>query len=126
MIGVLPGVVAMLLGTWLGWPTLTPIVAGAAMGVLLSVNAARQAALAGALAWGGVLLVSMLQGNSVGALGKTLGGALGIPSWLLVLVTLLYPATLAASAAWLAQLAARRTRPSRHATLTPARSIPPT
>ena len=126
MIGVLPGVVAMLLGTWLGWPTLTPIVAGAAMGVLLSVNAARQAALAGALAWGGVLVVSVLQGNSVGALGKTLGGAIGIPSWLLVLVTLLYPAILAASAAWLAQLAARRAWPSRRPTLTPARSTPPT
>jgi hypothetical protein len=126
MIGVLPGVVAMLLGTWLGWPTLTPIVAGAAMGVLLSVNAARQAALAGALAWGGVLVVSMLQGNSVDALGKTLGGAMGIPSWLLVLVTLLYPAILAASAAWLAQLAARRAWPARHPMLTPVRSTPPT
>ena len=125
MIGVLLGMAGILLGTWLGFPTLAPVLVGMAMGVTIPM-AARRAALAGVIAWGGVLLTATLRGDNVTGVSRTLGGAMGVPSWLLLLVTLLYPAILAASAAWLASLAVRRFSPwSRgHATL--SRGFPPT
>ena len=125
MIGVLLGVAGILLGTWLGFPTLAPVLVGLAMGVTMPM-AARRAALAGVIAWGGVLLTATLRGDNIAGLSRTLGGAMGVPSWLLLLVTLLYPAILAASAAWLASLAARRFSPQSggHATL--SRGFPPT
>jgi hypothetical protein len=125
MTGVLLGVSGILLGTWLGFPTLAPVLVGVAMGVTVPM-AARRAALAGVIAWGGVLLAAMLRGDNIAGLSRTLGGAMGVPSWLLLVVTLLYPAILAASAAWLASLAARRFSPSSggHATL--SRGLPPT
>jgi hypothetical protein len=125
MIGVLLGVTGILLGTWLGFPTLAPVLVGLAMGVTVP-TAARRAALAGVVAWGGVLLAASLRGDNVAGLSRTLGGAMGVPSWLLLIVTLLYPAILAASTAWLASLAARRFSPSTggHATL--SRGLPPT
>ena len=112
MISVFLGMAAIVIGTRFGAPTLTPIVVGLAMGLLLPTNPARRAAMAGVLAWAGVLLGRALRGDEVGALGKTLGGAMGVPSWAIVIVTLLYPAVLAASAAWLSHLAARRRVPS--------------
>ena len=112
MISVLLGMAAIVVGTWLGAPTLTPIIVGLAMGVLVPANPARRAALAGVLAWAGVLLFKTLRGDEIGALSGTLGGAMGVPSWAIVLVTLLYPAILAASAAWLSHLAVRRRVPS--------------
>jgi hypothetical protein len=125
MTGVLLGVSGILLGTWLGFPTLAPVLVGVAMGVTVPM-AARRAALAGVIAWGGVLLAAMLRGDNIAGLSRTLGGAMGVPSWLLLVVTLLYPAILAASAAWLASLAARRFSPPSggHATL--SRGLPPT
>ena len=124
MIGVFLGMAAIVVGTWLGSPTLTPILVGLAMGFLLPPNPARRAALAGFLAWAGVLLARTLRGDEVGALSGTLGGAMGAPSRAIVLVTLLYPAILAASAAWLSHLAARRRIPSIGGE--PAREITPT
>lgn len=112
MISVLLGMAAIVAGTWLGAPTLTPILVGVAMGFLVPANPARRAALAGFLAWAGVLLARTLRGDEIGALSGTLGGAMGVPSWAIVLVTLLYPTILAASAAWLSHLAARRRVPS--------------
>ena len=112
MISVLLGMAAIVAGTWLGAPTLTPILVGVAMGFLVPANPARRAALAGFLAWAGVLLARTLRGDEIGALSGTLGGAMGVPSWAIVLVTLFYPAILAASAAWLSHLAARRRVPS--------------
>ena len=126
MIGVLLGAAGILLGTWLGFPTLAPVLVGLTMGFLVPL-AARRAALAGVIAWGGVLVAAALRGDNISGLGTTLGGAMGVPSWLLLLlVTLLYPAILAASAAWLSSLAARRFSPSSggHATL--SRELPPT
>ena len=108
MIGVLLGLAAIVVGTWFGAPTLTPLLVGGVMGIVLHQIPARRAALAGLLAWAGVLLFKGLRGDDIGALSNTLGGAMGVPSWAIVLVTLLYPAILAASAAWLAHLATRR------------------
>lgn len=124
--GVLLGMAVIVLGTWLGAPILTPIVVGLVMGFVLRVNPARRAALAGGVAWGGLLLVAALRGDHLGALGKTLGGALGVPSPVVFLVTLLYPAILAASAAWLSHLAATRLVPSIGAEASLARETPPT
>jgi hypothetical protein len=112
MISVFLGIAAILLGTWLRAPTLTPIVVGALLGLLVQSNPVRHAAMAGVLAWAGVLLARAVGGDEIGALSKTLGGAMGVPSWVIVLVTLLYPAILAASAAWLSHLAMRKVLPS--------------
>ena len=112
MTGVFLGMAAMIVGTRLGAPTITPLVVGLAMGLLLPTTPARRAATAGLLAWGGLLLGRAVRGDELGALTGTLGGAMGVPSWAIVIVTLLYPAILAASAAWLAHLAARRILPS--------------
>jgi hypothetical protein len=112
MISVLLGMAAIVIGTGLGAPTMTPIVVGLAMGFLLHANPARRAALAGVLAWATVLLGRAVRGDEIGALSKTLGGAMGVPSWAIVVLTLLYPAILASSAAWLAHLAVRRRVPS--------------
>jgi hypothetical protein len=125
MTGVLLGVAGILLGTWLGFPTLAPVLVGLVLG-FTGPMAARRAAMAGAIAWGGVLVAASLRGDHVAGLSRTLGGAMGVPSWVLLIVTLLYPAVLAASAAWLASLAARRFSPSSSAPATLSSGLPPT
>lgn len=106
------GMAAIILGTWLGAPTATPIVVGLAIGFGWPPGATWRAALAASLAWGGLLLAAVARGNVIGTLGATLGGAMGIPPWALFIATLSFPAILAASAAWLAHLASpRRPRP---------------
>ena len=60
---VLVGAAAIILGTWLGAPTLTPIVVGLVMGVAWPLHAARRAAAAGVLAWGGLLAAAALRGT---------------------------------------------------------------
>ena len=108
MIVILAGAAAIILGTWLGAPTLAPILVGFVMGLGWPAHAARRAAVAGAVAWGGLLVVGALRGDAIGTLGATLGGAMGVPGWALFAATALYPAVLAASAAWLAHLASPR------------------
>jgi hypothetical protein len=125
MTGVLLGVAGILLGTWLGFPTLAPVLVGLVLG-FTGPMAARRAAMAGAIAWGGVLVAASLRGDHVAGLSRTLGGAMGVPSCVLLIVTLLYPAVLAASAAWLASLAARRFSPSSSAPATLSSGLPPT
>lgn len=105
MIALLAGVIAMVAGTWLGAPVATPIVVGLAIGLIAPTRAARTAALAGSLAWGGILALNVLRGDSVGTLATSLGAAMSVPAWALVLVTVLYPALLASSAAWLSHMA---------------------
>ena len=122
---ILAGMAAILLGTWIGAPTLTPILVGLAIGLGAPLGAAWRAALAAALAWGGLLLGAVARGNVVGTLGSTLGGAMGIPAWALFIATLLFPAILAASAAWLAHLVSPRHPRSIAAGIT-ARDHPPT
>lgn len=108
MILILAGMAAIILGTWFGAPLLSPIIVGAVIGLGWPTLAARRAAIAGMLAWGGLLLVALARGDALGAFSRTLGGAMGVPAWALFLVTLLYPAILAASAAWLAHLVSPR------------------
>lgn len=108
MILILTGVAAIALGTWLGAPLLSPILVGAVIGLGWPTGAARRAAIAGMLAWGGLLLVALVRGDALGAFTRTLGGAMGVPAWALFVVTLLYPAILSSSAAWLAHLVSPR------------------
>lgn len=110
MTALITALVIILGGTWLGAPTLAALAGGIAVGLLWPGRAARTAAAAGVIAWGGVLLVSSLRGAPVLELGGKLGGAMGLPTWAPLIATLLYPAILAASAAWLAQLASPRRR----------------
>ena len=108
MIIALAGALVIALGTALGAPTLTPIMVGIVIGLAWPRRAARVAAAAGAIAWGALLVVALLRGGAIGNLASTLGGAMGVPGVVLFLATLLYPAILAASAAWLAQLVSWR------------------
>ena len=108
MILILSGMAAIILGTWLGAPVLSPILVGAVLGLGWPALAARRAAIAGTLAWGGLLLVALARGDALGAFSKTLGDAMAVPAWALIMVTLVYPAILASSAAWLAHLVSPR------------------
>lgn len=98
---VLLAALAIAAGTWIGAPTLAPIVVGAVVGLAWPYRAARHAALAGIAAWGGLLVLAILRGDDIGTLGMSLGSAMGLPGWALFVATLLYPALLASSAAWL-------------------------
>ena len=106
MIVVLIAAIAIMLGTWLGAPIIVSIVVGLVLGFLRPHHAPRRAALAGTLAWGSLLLVGGARGDALGTFASTLGGAMGVPGWVIGLATLLYPALLASSAAWLAHVAA--------------------
>lgn len=108
MTRVMAGALAIVLGTVFGAPTLTPIMVGIVIGLAWPRRAARVAAAAGATAWGALLAVALLRGGAIGTLANTLGGAMGVPGVVLFLATLLYPAILAASAAWLAHLVSWR------------------
>jgi hypothetical protein len=66
------------------------------------------------LAWGGLLVAAALRGDALTTLSATLGAAMDLPGWVLFIVTLLYPAVLASSAAWLAHLVSPRHTPSIH------------
>lgn len=105
---ILIGAVAIVLGTVLGAPTLTAVIVGAAIGFLRPVRAARYAFGAGAVGWGALLVVAAIRGGAIGSLSGRLGDVLGLPGVAMIVVTMLYPAVLAASAAWL--VAAIRTR----------------
>jgi len=90
----------MALGTWwLGWWAVP--VLGAAWGVArYAAFPTATAAVAGGLAWAGLLALGALTGP-VGALSRTVGGVLGAPGWVPLLITILFPAALAACSAWL-------------------------
>jgi len=81
---------------------------GMVIGIAWPRHAARVSAAAGAIAWAALLVVALLRGSAIGTLATTLGGAMGVPGVVLFLATLLYPAILAASAAWLAHLVSWR------------------
>jgi hypothetical protein len=98
---ILIGAVAIVLGTVLGAPSLTPVIVGAAIGYLRPVRAARDAFAAGVIGWGALLVVAAIRGGAIGALSGKLGEILGLPGVVMIVVTLLYPAVLAAAAAWL-------------------------
>jgi hypothetical protein len=101
--GFLALLAAFLLACWLGWWTI-PLVA-ALWGVLRPAvwRPILSAALAAALAWGLWLLVDLLADpHAFSRLGTRLGAVLPLPLPGLLLLTLLFPALLAWSAAALA------------------------
>jgi hypothetical protein len=98
---VLLGAAAIVLGTVIGAPTLAPVIVGTAIGYLRPVKAARNAAAAGALGWGALLVVAAVRGGAIGSFSGKLGDVLGLPGVAVILATMLYPAVLAAAAAWL-------------------------
>ena len=89
-------------GTWIaGW--LAVPVLGLAFGALVvrgRPGLVLLAGLAGTLGWGALLGGAALV-SPVSRLAARLGGVVGQPPWLLVAVTLVFPALLAASAAGL-------------------------
>jgi hypothetical protein len=96
---ILLGAVATVVGTVLGAPTLSAIIMGAVIGFARPMRAARTAAAAGAAAWGALLLIAVIRGDAIGALSGKLGTVFGLPGAGLIVLTMLYPAVLAASAA---------------------------
>ena len=110
MIPLLLGAIGIAALTMLGFPTVAPIVAGFLVGLGWPGRAARTAGGAGLVAWAVLLLVAALRGDAVGAIGAKLGAAMGVPGWAPLAATLLYPAILAASAAWMGQLMSPRRR----------------
>jgi hypothetical protein len=105
---IIAGGVAMIAAlTVLGFPVLAPIAGGAAIGLAWPPRGARNAAMAGLLAWGALLAVASTQG-SLSLTMTRLGGAMGLAPWGPLLATLIYPAVLAASAAWIAGLLSPR------------------
>ncbi|UCF18175.1 MAG: hypothetical protein JSU87_09415 [Gemmatimonadota bacterium] len=88
----------------LGWWTV-PIVA-ALWGWASTGRPWLSAALAAAAAWAALLLVTAFQGP-VGPLAAKLGGVMGLPAVVLLMLTVILPATLAGSAAEVAAIVRR-------------------
>jgi len=94
--------VAILLGTMLlGWWTVP--LAGAAWGLAARLEKGTwwRAALAGTIAWALLLLFAATQGP-VGTLAAKMGAVFALPGFAFALLTLVFPALLAGSAAELA------------------------
>ncbi|MEE8116714.1 MAG: hypothetical protein V3T28_06375 [Gemmatimonadales bacterium] len=99
------GVLALAIGVatvWLGWWTV-PLVGGG-WGVARRGEGypALTVAVSASLAWVLLLAVTSLQGP-VGDFATTVGGVMGIPGWVLIGVTLAFPAVLAGTAAAVAE-----------------------
>lgn len=101
------------LATWLAGWLAVPVVS-ATWGVMgwRQRGATSAAAVAAALAWGGLLALIVTRGDLV-TFASRLGGAVGLPGPGVILVTLLFAAALAWSAAVLAAGAARALADSR-------------
>jgi hypothetical protein len=99
MIFVLAVAVAMAAFTWLlGWWGVLLVAAIVGIAFRERDAGAWRAALAAGLAWAALLAIDTLAGP-LGTISATLGGVMRIPGVVLVLVTLLFPALLAWSAA---------------------------
>jgi hypothetical protein len=95
------------IGTWvLGWWAIPLFAAGAAVLARDVPRQALAAALAATLAWGALLAWSAARG-SVWTFASTVGGTIGVAGLTLIVLTLLFPAVLAWSAALLAQIVTR-------------------
>ena len=66
------------------------------------------AAAAAVLAWGGYLTIVGLGGASVGAFGRGLARSMELPGWSFHLATMVFPALLAGTAAYLGARVGRR------------------
>ena len=105
---------------WWAVPLAAALIAAVAHGTAAGIlrrpggSCAAGAALAGALAWGALLLVDAL-GERFGAVARLVGGVAGVPPAVVVALTLLLPALLAWSAAAVVEgvLAAARPAPGR-------------
>jgi hypothetical protein len=106
---------AMAVLTWLiGWWAVPLVAAFVGSALHRREGVARRMALAAAIAWTLLLIVDATRGRlSVAA--TTLGGVLRVPGVVLVLVTLVFPALLAWSAATVA-IAVRRLEAARRRT----------
>ncbi len=99
---------AMAAGTWfVGWWTVPVIAAVWAIVDRTDRTLPLRAAGAGIAAWG-LLLAAQLPGGSLERLAIAVGTAMGVGALPLVVLTLLYPALLAASAAGLVRALAAR------------------
>ena len=95
------------IGTWiLGWWSVPLFAAVAGVLARHSPRQAIAAGVAAAVAWGSLLAWSGMTG-SVWSFSRVVGGAVGVSGPLLILLTLLFPAALAWSAAAVAQFATR-------------------
>ena len=91
----------------LGWWTVPIVAAGWAI-KSSDAKPARMAAICAAGGWATLLLLDAAKGP-VGTMASKLGGVMGVPGFVLLVLTLVFPALLAWSAATLAQ-GLRRTR----------------
>lgn len=100
LVAVLAAAVA--LGTWwLGW-WVVPIL-GAAWGVArYGAYPSATAGIAAALGWMLLVGIGALRGP-MGEVSRALAGAIGVPGWVPLAVTGLFPAGLAAGGAWVAR-----------------------
>ena len=117
MIFVLVVAIAMAALTWLlGWWGV--LLAALIVGLVFHREGGGgwRVALAAALAWGALLAVNAASG-ALGSVVATLGGVIGVPGVVLVLLTLIYPALLAWSAATLMAEGRRLVERRRHGPL---------
>jgi hypothetical protein len=106
--------IALALGTTLAGWWAVPVVA-LAYGVVMhrTKRPGLTAAAAGALAWGGYLLLASIGGASVRPFAAALGTSMQLPAWAPLAATLVFPALLAGLAAYLgARVGGRYLTPS--------------
>jgi len=93
-----------------GWWTV-PVIAAVYALVSQNPNRARVAALCAVGGWGTLLLLDALKGP-VGSMASRLGGVMGLPAAVLLILTLVFPALLAWSAAKLVPTLRGSVRPA--------------
>ena len=100
--GFLSLVLAFALATWvLGWIAV-PVVAVVFGAIAMRTRSPVESLMAAPLAWLALLAVQAARGRT-GEIARILGGVVGVPPWVIVLVTLLLAASLAWSGAVLGQ-----------------------
>lgn len=98
---VVTGAGLVALGTFLaGW--LMPVAWGVVVGVVWADDRpARKAAAGSAVGWALLLVLLAIAGYPMAVLASRLSGALGVPAFVLVAVTVVFPAILSGCAAYL-------------------------
>jgi len=94
--------IALALGTTLAGWWAVPVVA-LAYGVVMhrTSRPGLTAAVAGALAWGGYLVLASVGGAAIRPFAAALGTSMQLPAWAPLVATLVFPALLAGLAAYL-------------------------
>ena len=106
----------LLLTTSWGMPTVGPVVVGALCGLVLARKGPRVAATSAILSWGGLLAFGVVRGQPIGEVAGKLGSIMGVPGTALLLLTVLYPAVLSTTAAYLAAQVSPMRTPARTGT----------